>query len=450
MTAAQTLFAPTPPPPAPGAARAARRREALPLAGLLVAIVLANRFGVQIGGVQLQAALPLAAPVIVWGVWSGGLRLDPGRLAAFAGAAAVLTGCTIVSAGAISLPSLALVLVLYLVLTLVPAGEAWGGPALLSVFRTLMTALAAAGIAQYVLQFALPTSLLFSFQGLVPDAILREGTNTVIPIHYGADIVKSNGVVFSEPSAFSQHVALALLIELLFFGSVPRLVLYAVALVVAYSGTGMVMVAVFGPFAALAGRRVNVTAMVVLAIPAAVVLGALIDWTALLDRVDELGSTQSSGFARFLSPFWILRDFVIDRPIVFLTGAGPGSVEGFLADTWYESHDPTWAKLMIEYGAVGTAAFAVFYFYTTLSGVRSAILSLAAALQYAVLGGGFLSPSLVLTIWLLVIASQRAAPARDRHPPRRPGAEPRLGRTPIPTLFPTSDQGAGAAPPMRP
>ena len=70
----------------------------------------------------------------------------------------------------------------------------------------ILALIAAAGILQFLLQFA--GLGLFSFTHLLPDRMLFEsGYNLAIPVGIG-DIMKSNGFFLLEPSIFSQSMAM--------------------------------------------------------------------------------------------------------------------------------------------------------------------------------------------------------------------------------------------------
>ena len=70
---------------------------------------------------------------------------------------------------------------------------------------------------------------------------------------YGSHEYRANGVFLLEPSFFSQVLAVGIVAELCTFGRLSRLALFGLALIVSYSGTGLIVLAVCLPLC-LIGR----------------------------------------------------------------------------------------------------------------------------------------------------------------------------------------------------
>jgi hypothetical protein len=123
-----------------------------------------------------------------------------------------------------------------------------------------------------------------------------------------------------------------------------------------------------------------------------------------LDRFGEFGSTYSSGFARFLSPFYLFNDFIFTSIRSTLFGLGPGAIKVFFNNYYVEVHDPTWGKLFFEYGLVGTLPFALFITCSFFADASTKWLAGALFLNWLVLGGYLLSAPIAclilsLTMW---------------------------------------------------
>jgi hypothetical protein len=388
------------------------RRYPLAAALVLVAAIALQRFALPFGEGGIALALPVAW--LVAGALALGGRLDVWRVALFGLLAAAAAVSAAINLDAVSPDSFALLLATYApFLVAVPVAEGEWRRAL-GVFQALAALCAGLGLIQFAAQFAFDAPWLFTFKGVLPEAILQDGYNTIVPLSYGAPVFKSNGGILLEPSIFSQILALALLIEILAFGRAWRLALFAAALPVAYSGTGLLLLAVFlGPI--LIRRRAHgIAAGLALGAFVIVVLGDVWHADALFRRLGEWQSTQTSGFARFLSAFWLLGDHVADDPVALLFGRGPGSIAPAMAAAPYAAHDPTWGKALFEYGIVGTAALAAFIGVCLFRGTPSRGLSAVLLFGYLFFGGMLLDSRYAAVLLALAVWPRIERPGGDR------------------------------------
>lgn len=297
------------------------------------------------------------------------------------------------------------------------------------IFLKCMFIAAIVGIAQFLLQFVLGFEKVFPLE-LLPKAILADNYNVIIPLTYGSPIMKSNGFFFLEPSFFSQFLAISLILELLGRQRPIHTAVYIIALLLSYSGTGLIMTAIFAPFALM--RKVNASIVlggVLVAIVLFFSMGAL-DLDTLLGRVDEFTAPESSGFARFISPFFLIRDFLIPSPNNFLFGMGPGTIDAALNKASfhaYLAHDPTWIKAIFEYGLVGGTAILSYVFTATYTGSRDRLFATALLIAWLFLGGYLLNGMMnVLFVTLGALHSFAAVRTTERPlTPRRARAAPR-------------------------
>ena len=133
----------------------------------------------------------------------------------------------------------------------------------------------------------------------------------------------------------------------------------------------------------------------------------------------EFGSTHSSGFARFLSPFYLFDDFLFTSVRNTLFGLGPGAIETFFKNFYTEVHDPTWGKLFFEYGLVGTLPFALFITCTFFADAPVKSLAGALFLNWLLMGGYLLSAPIAglvlsLTVWHRAARAHPAARAAGK------------------------------------
>ncbi len=303
----------------------------------------------------------------------------------------------------------------------------------IGLFRSMMLIIAFAGIAQFFGQVVIKGPTLFTFVGIIPSNLLSHGFNYVIPVPGLGGLNKSNGFFLVEPSSFSQLTALAIIIELEFFKPTWRLGVLGLGLALSFSGTGAA--AVHGSRALFVMRR-GWGGVLLLAAPAAAFAGIVLagpKLQALAARVGEFGSDQSSGFARFLSPFYLFNQYLFAHLDTALFGMGPGSIEPFFKIAAYQIHDPTWGKLIFEYGLLGAVPFAIFVGYCFFAGSRSVWLSTALFINYLVLGGNLVDARLQVLIVVLIVLHNRPADIRQasvkhidvrREPAAAAGADP--------------------------
>jgi glycosyltransferase involved in cell wall biosynthesis len=106
-----------------------------------------------------------------------------------------------------------------------------------------------------------------------------------------------------------------------------------------------------------------------------------------ISRVAEFTFPQASGFARFISPVWILRDYVMESTSGILFGFGPGSLSEIVRSTGYLAHDPSWFKITFEYGILGFAISFLFFLMVLFQRCPNRLLAAALLYQFLFLGG---------------------------------------------------------------
>jgi hypothetical protein len=278
-----------------------------------------------------------------------------------------------------------------------------------SYFRSIVLICAVLGILQFPLQRLTSSTLLFTFEGHLPADILLAGFNTFQPLTYGATLCKSNGFFMIEASTFSQFVAVAAIIELLFYRVKWRLAVYGAALMFSYSGTGLIALAL-AP-AILVSRRSFGTVMT-LALFALLVLATPEVWhlSVIEQRTGEFSAPGASGYARFIAPMDMIGKFQVPNPRDLLFGVGPGSMRPHAALMPYETTDPAWAKVLFEYGLVGCLLFWPMWFNAVFSNAPSIWVGLVLMIGFLSFGGEFLDPRLQTLLLVFCILPKRPMP----------------------------------------
>jgi hypothetical protein len=254
----------------------------------------------------------------------------------------------------------------------------------------------------------------------VPKKLLLQTYNTFYPIHYGSDIMKTNAVVFLEPSFCSQYLALAIVVQLLLGGRRWRLALYAAAILTTLSGTGLMLLALgVSVLVIRRGGRWAVQAVAVVAI-AVVAVAVTPLATIIAPRLSETADANTSGNARFIAPYTQVADGLTRNVPALLVGRGPGAVARTSGSQLFnpygvEINYPVIPKLAAEYGLIAALVF-TWFIVTAVSGrARSPTIAAALLLLYLVLSGSLLQPATVYTC--LVFGAFFRPPARRKTGP---------------------------------
>lgn len=381
-------------------------------AAMLVSTLFLTRFALTVGTSELSAPLVVMTVGSAALIVTGAVQLSQTRVLLFCAAMAAMLIATILG-GSVRVSWLSYVnigLVYFCYLGVAPDPREFDR--VLKLFRLLALIIAFAGIAQFFGQLVIKGPTLFTFVGVFPTNIISHGFNYVIPAPGLGGLNKANGFFLVEPSSFSQLMALAIIVELEFFRPSSRLAPLGLGLVLSFSGTGLLLFLAVVPIFIMRRGWGGVLLLVVpVAIFAAVVLAGP-KLGVVLDRISEFNSDQSSGFARFLSPFYLINQYLFAGLDTAMFGMGPGAIEPYFKIAAYQIHDPTWGKLIFEYGLFGAVPFATFVVYCFFGGSRSIWLSTALFINYLILGGNLVDARLHILIVTLVVLHNRPADVR--------------------------------------
>ena len=357
------------------------RSVAWSLTAIFVAALVLQRFGIPFGDSKVNLVTFVVFAVLGLGVVRGQMVLDARRAAAWL---AFATWCLVSGLYTIqlnptpglrnSLPSLLHFVGLYLPFAFrftgtMPRAEVYGR------FQAVALFVAGCGILQFLAQ--LGGISVFSFLDYMPEQYSVEPIfNVVIPLGSTA-WMKSNGFFLVEPSVFSQTMAIAIGIELLFFRRISVLCVLAAAMLFSASGTGVLGLALVLALIATTTRALD--ARLLFGLLAAAGIIALLAIFAFQDvgnvfasRVDEVNVQGSSARLRFITPFLATAE-VIDRfPEAIVWGTGPGSSERLSLGFSYSV--PTPWKVGFEYGLPGLVLWTVMLVVTLWRRGEAAIL----------------------------------------------------------------------------
>jgi hypothetical protein len=392
---------------------------------VLLASTVFQRFGLNLmgGGYALQLALVAIYVLIAVAGFSGQLTLSVERVLLYMACMCIATASLLINTNLAdvnrsSLSSLLLLAVMYLPFVLVLRDE-WATREhvdwVLEAFANIALFAALAGIVQFFSQFVLKAPWLFDFTPYLPDVIKGQGLfNPVIPV---GSFYKSNGFFFREPSGFSFIMALAIILEVGLGRRWWRMACLGLALLLTYSGTGMLalLIGLMFPFGLkTAVRYVGVALVGFLVLWS---FGDALNLSFTLSRVGEFNSEHSSGYIRYVAPLRLLNESIDHGAWTAWLGYGPGAI--FRTFTSFEFHDPTWAKLIYEDGILGILAF-IALFVSALNRARVPIaFRVTLFFNWLIMGGHLLSPeanhmALVLVGFLPAMGVTKMA--REIHP----------------------------------
>jgi len=191
----------------------------------------------------------------------------------------------------------------------------------------------------------------------------------------------------------------------------------ALGFLVAYSGTGLLIVLLFLPLAGLRDRRAGLSTLFVVISAWGLIATGVIDASAFISRIGEFENTQASGFLRFIAPLWLIAtQFDTASLQALLVGNGPGTATYLNSSVWYNgAFTSTWFKLFIEYGMIGSSIFIAFL-ASCLKRSRCPRVVLAALIFNYIFNVGFLTTSF-LTIIVVLCTLNGAEAKRIRSDP---------------------------------
>ena len=370
-------------------------------------------------------SLFLTPILLVWNLATGAATLPMKRIGPYILFIAMALASTLINNGGGSFTSLLLIAGIY---AMFACPVALDEPEYKRYFRLMANVavfVCLLGSAAYFIQFVFKAQWLFSWRSIVPRQFLIE-FNTLNMMRWPAELYKANGFFLMEASYQSQLAARVLLICIFILRDWRYLPPLALALLTAYSGTGILLFMIFGivPLV-LALMKTRYLKMLMPVAFLMLPLGLLVFWDKLdlglfLDRLDEFNNPRSSGYARFVNSQLMLRVFSSGDTLHFLFGNGPGSSEVFGAhmNSVGEATTVTWIKLLLEYGVIGFGAFFLFFYKCMQHTLRSHWLALAFCFHYFLLDSGFAVPQQAfMTLMLGGFVCLKLAPSQTARAP---------------------------------
>jgi hypothetical protein len=347
------------------------------LATPIVGVTFFSKFTIPPLGEQgIDVSLFLVLGAVAAGIAANCIRVDAARLTLYVTLIGILGLIQSLQPETFSIPSMLLLAGLHLpyVFAVPRGGE---GDRIVQFFLGVATLLALLGIAQYALQFVIGSHFLFPIENFVPSSFIVQHYNTQAALSYGSEVYRPNGVFMLEPSFFSQVLAVAIVAELC---------TRARALIVSYSGTGVLVLAVCLPLYLAARRRWDLLILGCSALILVIALHNVLHLDRVFSRLGEFNSTQSSGFARFVGGFFLFDQFLWSDPWRTLFGYGAGAFSNYAPHARYPVAEMALFKIVFEYGLFGAVLYFGFLFGCLSTSTAPRLLVLAVAITYLLNG----------------------------------------------------------------
>ena len=378
---------------------------------VLFSVTFLDKIAIPLGGAQqVFIGVPIMLLAAAGGFAFHYLEIHNKRLCFYLLMVAVLTTTQFFNPNAWSLPSFVMLILTHLPYVFNFRHGVLERGTELRIFRKIAIFLAVLGVVQFYAQYLIGTDYAFFMDTMVPPKFIMANYHGLNELSEGAMNYKTNGVFLSEPSSFSQILALAAVVEILFFRKYYILAVYAIALALTFSGTGLMILMVLLPAYLIHKKNYFLLMCFVILGLTAPLWAPMVGLGGTLERATEFTSNQSSGYARFISPAVNIDTYMLSEgPRAFFFGMGAGSMNDIPSDTLdYEAALSTWGKIFYEYGFMGTLAYVVFFAYAIYSARKNGFLTAALLLQFLFMGEYLFPPTVhALIIALLIWPRER-------------------------------------------
>lgn len=367
------------------------------LYGQIIAATFLQKIAIPLGGdKQIYLSFLLMLGLSALAFMKKSLEVNRGNLLFFLLMIGIMAMTQVLGPESPSTTSLFMLILLHLPYAFSLNQNSFDKMAVLEFYQKSMVIIAVLGIAQYFLQYLISFNYVYIFETQFPAQWIVHGFHGLNPLGYGSTIYKSNGVFMLEPAIFCQFLAIAVLIEVTLLKNFRRLPIFLFGIIVTFSGTGLIILFLTMPFYLIYKKHYILFLGLTILVLTAALWTPYLGLDFLVKRATEITNTQSSGYARFISMFPFIRDYILPDPATFLFGRGAGSIPWSNGDVRlvdYEIFNPTWAKIFFEYGFIGALFYFPFMAFLFLRSKKSILLKVALATQFLLLGEYALTPT---------------------------------------------------------
>jgi hypothetical protein len=328
---------------------------------LLASALFLQRFGLPFFHTRLTFDFVFAAFIFVHQFATGKLFIQYDRLFWFVVVLMAATSSLLLNFQSSMLASYGLFVLIYFLFTVSRPSTPEQYQNTLQGFQFLLLILSCLGIVQYLSTFIMNPERLVMFFGIFPSSLLPYAQGGVVSGQ------KINGIFLVEASTMSQMMALGILVEVLEFRRARYLVMLTLALLLAYTGTGITILLVGLPLAFLMNRRVQLPLLLIGLFACVLFTMGIIHLSVFTSRLGEFNQSQSSGyassgFARYVAPFWMAADYFPTASIAqLLSGNGPHFGFVFKNGRLSCACGSAWFNFVYYYGLIAAFVFTCFW-----------------------------------------------------------------------------------------
>jgi hypothetical protein len=367
----------------------------------IIGVTVISKIAITIGGKEILIGIPAILGATVIGVFTGRLRFEPTRLMLYLGMASILLAEQAFAVYSFSPTSLLLLLALHIPYMFQLYGLGPDPQVHLNRFVNLTFVICILGIVQYFAQFVIGPKYAYPIEHFTPPSLITHGYNYLNVLRYGSTTYKSNGLVLLEPSFYSQTLAIGFGLEAANRRRMVRLAIYVVGFGVSFSGTGLIMMAFVLPTLMIAYKRYSLLVLLLVGGLTVLSFGESLGLGLFLERSREFESTDSSGYQRYIGPALLFGQYLWGEPRRWLFGLGAGMMTRMTPKPMFNAAETGWAKLILEFGLVGSGAYFFFLYANVFRSRQPAVLRVSLAVM-TLLSGILDSPVHGMIIPLLV------------------------------------------------
>jgi hypothetical protein len=351
------------------------------------------------------------------------LEVDPRRVFTYTMFCVTAVLSQALSSHAFALPAMFLLFLLYLPFIVRIEVSRKTFLRCMNVFQRTMMAVAFIVFVQLVMQRLWGWQSWPNMSKLLPEPILVANFNYYREMGFKAGLFQPNAFFFLEPSFVSQFLAVALVMEIVFFERFLWIGVLTAALFLTFAGTGLLVLAACAPFLLARTSPRALVVVIICGILIAAVGGSLGWFDQFIGRLDELNQPGTSGHARFTVPFQNLVNSVRDLDST-LFGQGAGNNVEYVGAIVL---DMAVTKLMTEYGLPTTIAFFVCFSYGLFESAPNRVVAWALFVCFNFCGAALALPVyviLIVTLGTLLRIKRDPSPGAGQRVEHEPGVAP--------------------------
>jgi len=394
----------------------------------ILGITIFSKLAVTLGTSEILIGVPAILGATALGLATRRLSVEPVRLFMFLVVASIMVAESAFAVKSFSLPALLLVIALifpYSFQLNMLKGE--NATRQLERYVDLTYYIGIAGFIQYFAQFVIGAKFAYPIEHFLPSNLITHNYNYLNELSYGSTTYKANGIFLLEPSYFSQTLVFGFALEAARRKRPWRLFSYLACYTVSFSGTGIVLMSVVFPTLMIVYRRFSLLVLMVVGGFTIVTFGESLGLGVFLERSQEFESTQSSGYMRYVGPALVLGQYLWNDPKSWMFGVGSGMFQHMTPKPIYNAAETGWAKLILEFGLVGSFAYFLFLYTSIFRSPQPTVLKAALGMMTLLSGITDAPPHshiIPLLIWLHLdqpweqVTKAPSAPTPPAAPPR--------------------------------